>query len=132
MSAYEAARVTPSTARRLVVAAAGHADGWECHLPLPGRERHLSGLTASVELAEIGRRVATPSGDVLDLMEGGGPDRNERCMDGPTAAESSPRSPIPRQTKSGPNRGKVNSTPGRRQCGLNRRAESDRTTRPAE
>jgi aminoglycoside phosphotransferase (APT) family kinase protein len=36
-------------------------------------ERHLSGLTPSVELAAIGRRVSETEWDVLDLMEGGGP-----------------------------------------------------------
>jgi len=36
-------------------------------------ERHLSGLTPSVELAAIGRRVAETEWDVLDLLEGGGP-----------------------------------------------------------
>jgi aminoglycoside phosphotransferase (APT) family kinase protein len=36
-------------------------------------ERHLSGLTPSVELAAIGRRVSETEWDVLDLLEGGGP-----------------------------------------------------------
>ena len=36
-------------------------------------ERHLSGLTESVELAAIGRRVSETEWDVLDLLEGGGP-----------------------------------------------------------
>jgi len=36
-------------------------------------ERHLSGLTPSVELAAIGRRVAETEWDVLDLLEGDGP-----------------------------------------------------------
>ncbi len=36
-------------------------------------ERHLSGLTPSVELAAIGRRVAETEWDVLDLLTGGGP-----------------------------------------------------------
>ena len=37
-------------------------------------ERHLSGQTPSVELAAIGRRVSETEWDVLDLLEGGGPD----------------------------------------------------------
>jgi aminoglycoside phosphotransferase (APT) family kinase protein len=36
-------------------------------------ERHLSGQTASVELAAIGRRVSETEWDMLDLLEGGGP-----------------------------------------------------------
>ncbi|MGE2691431.1 phosphotransferase family protein [Mycolicibacterium pulveris] len=36
-------------------------------------ERHLSGMTESVELAAIGRRVSETEWDVLDLLEGGGP-----------------------------------------------------------
>lgn len=36
-------------------------------------ERHLSGQTPSVELAAIGRRVSETEWDVLDLLEGGGP-----------------------------------------------------------
>lgn len=36
-------------------------------------ERHLSGLSPSVELAAIGRRVSETEWDVLDLLEGGGP-----------------------------------------------------------
>jgi aminoglycoside phosphotransferase (APT) family kinase protein len=36
-------------------------------------ERHLSGVTPSVELAAIGRRVSETEWDVLDLLEGGGP-----------------------------------------------------------
>jgi aminoglycoside phosphotransferase (APT) family kinase protein len=36
-------------------------------------KRHLSGLTPSVELAAIGRRVSETEWDVLDLLEGGGP-----------------------------------------------------------
>jgi aminoglycoside phosphotransferase (APT) family kinase protein len=36
-------------------------------------ERHLSGQTESVELAAIGRRVSETEWDVLDLLEGGGP-----------------------------------------------------------
>jgi aminoglycoside phosphotransferase (APT) family kinase protein len=36
-------------------------------------ERHLSGQTASVELAAIGRRVAETEWDVVDLLTGGGP-----------------------------------------------------------
>jgi aminoglycoside phosphotransferase (APT) family kinase protein len=36
-------------------------------------ERHLSGVTPSVELAAIGRRVAETEWDVLDLLTGGGP-----------------------------------------------------------
>lgn len=36
-------------------------------------ERHLSGMTPSVELAAIGRRVAETEWDVLDLLTGGGP-----------------------------------------------------------
>ncbi|WP_102144667.1 phosphotransferase family protein [Mycobacterium hubeiense] len=36
-------------------------------------ERHLSGQTRSVELAAIGRRVSETEWDVLDLLEGGGP-----------------------------------------------------------
>ncbi|MGV0718038.1 phosphotransferase family protein [Mycolicibacterium sp. XJ662] len=36
-------------------------------------ERHLSGVTESVELAAIGRRVSETEWDVLDLLEGGGP-----------------------------------------------------------
>jgi aminoglycoside phosphotransferase (APT) family kinase protein len=37
-------------------------------------ERHLSGQTPSVELAAIGRRVSETEWDVLDLLEGGGPE----------------------------------------------------------
>lgn len=36
-------------------------------------ERHLSGQTPSVELAAIGRRVSETEWDVLDLLDGGGP-----------------------------------------------------------
>jgi aminoglycoside phosphotransferase (APT) family kinase protein len=36
-------------------------------------ERHLSGMSPSVELAAIGRRVAETEWDLLDLLEGGGP-----------------------------------------------------------
>jgi len=36
-------------------------------------ERHLSGMTPSVELAAIGRRVAETEWDVLALLTGGGP-----------------------------------------------------------
>jgi aminoglycoside phosphotransferase (APT) family kinase protein len=36
-------------------------------------ERHLSGQTPSVELAAIGRRVSETEWDVLDLLEGRGP-----------------------------------------------------------
>jgi aminoglycoside phosphotransferase (APT) family kinase protein len=36
-------------------------------------ERHLSGVSPSVELAAIGRRVAETEWDVLDLLTGGGP-----------------------------------------------------------
>jgi aminoglycoside phosphotransferase (APT) family kinase protein len=36
-------------------------------------ERHLSGQSPSVELAAIGRRVSETEWDVLDLLEGGGP-----------------------------------------------------------
>ena len=36
-------------------------------------ERHLSGQMPSVELAAIGRRVSETEWDVLDLLEGGGP-----------------------------------------------------------
>ncbi|MGV0646575.1 phosphotransferase family protein [Mycolicibacterium sp. XJ879] len=36
-------------------------------------QRHLSGMTESVELAAIGRRVSETEWDVLDLLEGGGP-----------------------------------------------------------
>jgi aminoglycoside phosphotransferase (APT) family kinase protein len=37
-------------------------------------ERHLSGQTPSVELAAIGRRVSETEWDVLDLLEGKGPE----------------------------------------------------------
>ena len=36
-------------------------------------ERHLSGVSPSVELAAIGRRVSETEWDVLDLLTGGGP-----------------------------------------------------------
>jgi len=44
-------------------------------------ERHRSGLTRSVELAAIGRRVCETEYDLLDLLEAGGLERSDRGMD---------------------------------------------------
>lgn len=44
-------------------------------------ERHRAGLTRSVELAAIGRRVCETEYDLLNLLEAGGPERSDRGMD---------------------------------------------------
>jgi aminoglycoside phosphotransferase (APT) family kinase protein len=72
LSAYEAAAGTTVDRRafRWWLTVATLRWGVICRLQA---ERHLSGQMPSVELAAIGRRVSETEWDVLDLLEGGGP-----------------------------------------------------------
>ena len=72
LSAYETAAGTPvdREAFRWWLTLATLRWGVICRFQA---ERHLSGITPSVELAAIGRRVSETEWDVLDLLEGGGP-----------------------------------------------------------
>ncbi|OJZ62851.1 phosphotransferase family protein [Mycolicibacterium diernhoferi] len=80
VSAYElaAGRAVDRAALRWWLVAATLRWGVICRYQY---ERHRSGLTRSVELAAIGRRVCETEYDLLNLLESGGLERSDRGMD---------------------------------------------------